>query len=677
MLLAVVFAGAGSTQDTVDTTRTAVDSTMLVGDSTLVDSLADTALPPDTAYSDTLSGAEQLQQRFEERYKQLQEQRKEELAEYVAPVAYLDSLTRYFAPERLDRTEVIDRSFFHDAGGYFRFDPSFFIVEHQVTPMRTTVRPYTLSGDRTSVLAQGRPVDPFEHIVEPDGLIDMNDIPTALDERVYILEGPAGAVFGADQAVATLLTLPGEYGDYDAHSAFLVDKGSYGYSYARARYLRKFRDGRDLQFSLGYRNADGPFLQSFDDAYHYTADFYVPISGPIAITARGRLYDREGPFRVQPDISPVVLNRDRFDRSADLGVQWNNSDQTANWQFRYRHLRKSADVVGSYLAKFNQTGHGATALRQWVSGQRAFMTELTVDWLEYDEGFNSYERTGAGAYAGVADLSDGWRYAARAGTRWSDDFDLLPDASVLVLRESDRLLTMFSAGFATREPTLHELHLPFRRATIYPAGTLNYGDRGNEDLQVEKQLIGSGLIELGSDRANINVRVTGGRIIDGIDWRVTNEVINGSLARVFSPVNGDIDFLNVAVAPSFKVADLIRFSGGGSYHITEYEIYAEQTRPYAPDYQVWAGAELHVYWPQKLIHLFAYGEVVYTSSYDGYFEVGLGQDPVFNARLSLKMGNFRFHYIFQNLLNRVYEGRENYSFIGRFNSYGFVWEFLD
>lgn len=673
IVAALVLHGATvGAQDVPDSTRVPIDTIGSVADS-LRDSLV---VPADTLGLDTLSDIQKAQIRFEERYRQMQASREEQETQ-LAPMRYFDSLVAYFAPGQLDKREVIARSFYHDAGDYFRFAPAHFVIDRQVTPMRKTVAPYTLAGNRLNVMHGRSSLYPFEHSIEPDGLVDMNDVPTALDDRVYVLDGPAGAVFGGDQGIATLLTIPRFYDDYDAHSAFLVDKGSYGYSYARARYLRRFEDGRDLKFSLGYRNADGPYFRTDDDAYHYTGDFYVPVRGKVALRAQGRLYRRKGPLRIQPDISGTVVNRDRFDRSGDIGLQFNDPDGGGNWQVRYRYRRESSDISGVYLGRFNQTGHGATLAREWMGRDRALQAEVTTDNLSYNEGYESFERNQFGAFVAIADLSDGWRYAVRLGTHWNKDDDVLPAASAMAVRESNLMLLMVSAGYNSREPSLMELHLPMRRSTIYPLGTLNYADRGNDSLSKETQVTASALVRVGSDRANVTLIATGGRIADGIDWVLSNEVIEGNSTRVFSPMNGDIDFATISAEPAITLWDFVRFSAGGAYFFTEYELYPDGNRPYAPDYQGWAGGELHVYWPQRLIHLFAYGEVVYSSAYDGYYDLNLGQDPVFNARLSLQMGKFRFHFIFQNVLNRVYASRENSSFLGRFNSYGFTWEFLN
>ncbi|MFQ6008758.1 MAG: hypothetical protein ACE5K8_07395, partial [Candidatus Zixiibacteriota bacterium] len=197
--------------------------------------------------------------------------------EHYPNFSYFDSLVTYFTSERLDQRSQVDRSFYHDAGDYFRFDPSYFILEHQVTPMRKTVQPFGLSGDRLNLIVNGHQLQPFEHIPEPDGLADLNDIPTALDNSIFIIPGPAGQLFGGRSGVATLLTLSKRPSTYSPESTLLADKGSFGYSYVRGRYSKLFTNRREIDMSIEYREADGPALDRKDDAYDYYGDFYFPL----------------------------------------------------------------------------------------------------------------------------------------------------------------------------------------------------------------------------------------------------------------------------------------------------------------------------------------------------------------------------------------------------------------
>ena len=87
--------------------------------------------------------------------------------------------------------------------------------------------------------------------------------------------------------------------------------------------------------------------------------------------------------------------------------------------------------------------------------------------------------------------------------------------------------------------------------------------------------------------------------------------------------------------------------------------------------------ELHVYWRQRLIHLYAYGEVVYSGPYDGYAVTDLGDQPIFNVKLSFRSRSFRFHFVIQNALGAEYQSRDWFVIPGRYSYWGFTWDFLD
>lgn len=656
----------------IDTTRIgpAVLSSGAAGDS-LTDTVAlDTAPQPDSLLSDTLTPAQKAQLRFEQRF----QQRQQELAEErpPAPFAFSDSLFKYFASPRLNLRKTLDRANQHDAGDYFRPNPGYFLIDWQESPMRKTVQPYGLSGDRLAVVQGGVRRHPFEHVPEPDGLIDMNDIPTAMDGEIYLMPGAAGMLFGSDRAVAALVTRPEQFADHDAHSAFLVDKGAYGYSNARARFSRSFTDGRTIDFSLGYRNADGPgFFGGDDDAYHYTADFRLPIRDRLSARATGMLYDREGSLR----IDGVRFDRDRFDRSLRAGLEFVSERRTTLTSVMYRHERGSDDLVRNYFAKLNYTMNGASLQRDWLTGNVMVRSAVHFDRREFDYGTGNQTRTELGGDVALATRGDGLRYGLRAGADWSEAFRLAPFASATAFYDSDRWLVMLTAGYLERAPSLLELYLPYRTGSLYAITLPTYADRGNASLKKEKQATGSVTVEAGGALAACRFEVTGGRIFDGIDWRNSYENINGTAVRLFEPRNGDLDFVTVTVQPQVRITDFLRLLAGGSYHYTAYDAWARPA--YAPEYQAFVGGELHVFWPQRLLDFYAYGELSYIGPYEGLDGEPLGKNPVANTKLAVQMGRFRFHFAFNNVFSRVYEQREGSFFVGRYTSYGFVWNFLN
>jgi len=645
------------------------DSVVTVQLGTIEDSIA--IVYPDVLL-DTLNEAQRSLIEFETRYRlRRDDQQRAEIETVKAPFSYFDTLVTWLVSPRWNLRQDIDRSFYHDAGDYFRFDPGFVVTDHQVTPMRKTVQPYALRGNRLGILADGKQLTPFEHIVEPDGMIDLNDIPTALDDQVVILPGPMGMVFGGNHAVATLLTRPKRPQTTSPESTFLVDKGSYAYSYARGRYSKLFTGGREIDMSIGYRNADGAYPWRGDDAYHQAADIFLPIGKTAGIQASGWLYDREGSFLVRPDVGGTRLGRDRIDRQGRVAFVKHNAEHSARHQLTYTHIRQTSSISGSYFTRIEHTGHGLSLSREWIWGKTAFRGETDGDYLKYEDWTQVKERFTGGASLGVAHRSGPYGLAVNLRGRYVEDYEVIPAASVVFSRESDRLYMYASVGYSERVPSLYELNLRYQEAAIYGTGFNDYADEGNPDLESERLLSAALGIELGSLTTNLALSAVGGRIVDGIDWvnRTDSSVI------VFSPVNNDIDFATGTATARLAISDVFAFRGGGSYHYLDYLDVANDA--YTPEYQAFGGAELHVYWSQKLIHFYAYGEVQYTGPYDGYEQPGLGDDIVVNGKLSFRMGNFRFHWVVQNMLTNPYSSREYYQSIGRYNYYGFTWDFLD
>lgn len=92
----------------------------------------DTTDQPETR--DTLSEVQKAYLDFEQRRKEYQEEK----VERKPNLSVYDSLITYFASERLNQRVNIEQAYFKDAGDYFHFDPSFFVLDYVRTPMRKT-----------------------------------------------------------------------------------------------------------------------------------------------------------------------------------------------------------------------------------------------------------------------------------------------------------------------------------------------------------------------------------------------------------------------------------------------------------------------------------------------------------------------------------------------------------
>jgi len=624
---------------------------------------------------DTLTVPQRMLIEFETRYR-FRQQKEAPKVKAHAHLSYFDSLTTYYLSPRWNLRDDIDRSFYHDAGDYLKFDPSFFVMEPQVTPLRKTAQPYGLAGDRLGLLIGGKAIHPFEHVVEPDGMIDLNDVPTALDYTVAALQGPVGLVFGADPSVATLLTLPRPLDSTNPRSGLIVDKGAYSYAYTRGRYAKRFIDGRHIDMSIAYRNADGIVAGLDDDSYNYTADLDLPLGSGWDIETDGQLYARSGDYRVRPFDSLVEtrgnqLGRNRFDRFARVQLSRLNEARDAKYVFGYRHLRQGSSLSRNYRANLDQTGHALSFSREWVKGAYAWHAELVSEYLQYDNWFDKHSRLTGAALLNLARLSRPWGYAITLKQSHAESFRFLPTAAAMLRRESAKSFLILSLGYTERAPSLNELFLPRREGQLYGHVYSDYVDQGNPHLKSERILEGAAQLSLGKVDNCITLSAAGGKIWDGIDWwpeHIRSETL-------FSPQRGNVKFGAMTATGRFRLADFFRATSGGSYRKVEYA--NVDKRPYTPEYQAFSGAELHVFWRQKLIDFWAYGELTYVGPYDGYVQTDLGNRVVTNVQLSFRLGHFRFHWILQNSLSNLEGERDYWIDPGYSGYYGFTWDFFD
>ena len=618
--------------------------------------MADTVLP------DTLSLASTA-----ERYEQFKQMDK-----FQASVSFFDSVAVYYLTQRTNLRSQIDRSFYHDAGDYFRSDPSFPLLESQVTPMRKTVSPFGLNLGRLNYLVDGRQFVPFEHMPEPDGLMDLDDFPTALDDQVHIVSGPAGQLFGGSDAIASIITVPAIPEESEPKTAFISDAGSFGYSYTRGRYSNRFKSGKRVDMSVGYRDADGSDNLRRDDSYQYYGDFMLPIGGKTAIHTMGHLYNRKGRFGIWQDLTGRSISRERFDRRVRAGMEFGNSDGTSRTEIGYDHIRNGSYTDGSYKTRFNITSHGGYLTREWISGETVWQTELTGSGREYDYGKDQDRRYAGKLSLRRANLSNNARFAQYLSGEWVESFGFLPAASLYFSKQNVDALFSLSIGYTERAPTQNELLKP--SDTVVSFFSIPYVDRGNDSLKKERQFIGSLSYDLGSERNAIRLALTGGRISNAVYWR--NMIVEAPGARTeFSPINTDVEFTDFSASARLKLGNLMTLNGGGAIHVIDYAHTAQA--PYTPEYDFFSSGELHLFWRQKLLHFYAYGEVVYAGPYEGYSGLPMGEEPIINTKLSFRIKQFRFSYHFQNVLSTSYMSREWMLFPGRYTFYNVTWKFLD
>ena len=621
---------------------------------------------------DTLSEGQKAYQRFLSR----QQKRKEENNEPKEVKTYLsfyDSLVVAFLHPKLNQETELTRSFIKDAGDYFKTDPSFFVRDYQISPMRKTVRPFGLSGNRLNIISNGLVMNPFEHYVEPDGLIDFNTIQTGVAKDIYILPGSIGQLFGGEQSIASLVTVPRQPTTYEPEIKLHVDKGAFDYAYTRGGYTKLFTDGKELDLSIDYRKSLGITGISDNKGKNYAGRTIIPLKPSIFLRAGGRSYRRTGNFVTEIIANAPYIRRSTTDNIGEIALESLNENQNVKYSLGYKYLKQNSNLDVNYIGRYNYFGNSIQLTRESAQGNRMYKSEMSYSYLDQTNGGLSDSEKSGKAIFSVFQKNDSSSVGITIGTSYNEEYRFLPFASIVYQKNSENQLSMLSLGYSEKAPTMHDQNLSYQQTAIYVSDTI-YAETGNKYLLSEKQLIGSLILDRGVQN-NIRLSVTGGIINDGIDWTKRDSVINATNVRFFKPENSDITFADVQLKQYMTVSDLIKFSIGGAYHYIDYE--NNINRAYQPEYQFFVGGELHQYWKQKLIHLYAYGEASYVGPYEGYAHESLGENIIINTGLAFTLKKFRFYYIFQNSLKVYRPNLDGYNYYGLYKYYGFTWYFIN
>ncbi len=641
-------------------------------------SISSIVKPADSLKIDSLSAdsllADSTVDLFSEKLSKFKESQKA-----LPKFSFFDSLITYFVSERFNYADKIDQAFYHDGGDFFRYDPSFFVKEYQPTPMRKTVQPFGLTGNRINYFQNQFQLAPFEHMPEPDGMYDFNDFPTALSQDVYILPGAIGQVFGGRSSVSTILTLPKRPISDLAETSFKSDQGSFGYSYTRGSYSKRFESGKDIDLSIGYRDGNGSDLGRDDDAYHYFGDFTFPMTATSSIQAIGQLYNRDGSFGVQPDLGGTSIVRERFDRN--LRVAYSSQNEIGNHrnEVGYFHYRQGSYTNEPYYTRFNITGHGGYALHERGDSLAVLQAKLEADYHIYDQGASDIDRAVLTGSTNYMKKNQSHVLATSASVRYGKHIGLLPSVSFTFSKDLKSSYFLMSVGYATKEPSLHQLFKLYQSDAIYIPTAGLYADGGNGYLENEKELTATLFYELGSLASRVSFSATGGKIFDGIDWYNFDEltIVNGSpvTTKVFQPENIDINFLTLSLKGQTYFSNYFKLLGGGSYHLVDYKDIEREW--YDPEFQIFAGGELHYFWESKLIDFFAYGDLTYVDKYNGYTEPDLAGEMIFNGKISMKLKDFRFNFVTMNILFNDFKNQDGLNISSRYTYYSIIWNFLN
>ncbi len=617
-------------------------------------------------------------------------------AEYAAALA--------LSSQRAQK-KSINNSHYHDAGDFVRADRSFFTVDYLTTPARHTVSAFGITGPRVTPIFDGRALTPLEHLPEQDGLIDFNDVPTAAVSDVYTITGPLAVFLGGQSGVAGIWLQKLRADGPRAESRLEVQKGPFGYAYTKGIISETLPNGFSYTAALGFRKTSLSTLLGTDDANHQFWEIESPYKNNWRITTSLRLYRRNAELTYKSQSLALIFNRDRRDQDmitkVERIVDGNNS---LSVEFRHQRSESGSNVLGlTYSQQLDKTDNAFEAI--WNHRGNASMLALTVrgtrEKLEFDQGSNERNR-GIVSLKGVLRLGGDnfsevelpvaavhpprqerlnaeYHQSLRSALVFGElsltgagGYAVQPRASIGFIAVAPKRSFSLALGVTPVFPRQYELDLPFE--TPVPSlvsATESLFQSGNGALTPEEQYTGAAEIRLGSPDKQLALSVTGGKIVDGINWR-TSSTTTGLL---YSPLNEDFTFVGVTLSQRYPITSWLNWNGSAAYYNADYDSTAQPT--YAPEYNLFTGLTLDFYFRPLEMHISGYGELTYVGDYLGNDGSQLGQQAVVNYRASFRIKDFTFNYIFENALSAQYQAREQYTNIGRYSWYWITWNFFN
>lgn len=570
----------------------------------------------------------------------------------------------------------IDRAFYHDAGDFLRADRRFFTVDYQSTPIRHTVSPFGLIGPRTAAIFDGRNLLTLDHLPEQDGQLDFNDVPTASVSDVHTITGPLAAFLGGNSGIAGVWLKKLRASGPLSESRLEVQKGSFGYSYTKGILTEKLDNGFAYTAALGYRKADFFTLFSRDDTYHQFWELEAPLKRHWRFTNSLRLYRRNADYLYRPISAIQDFSRRRRDRDFVSRLE-HTPDETRKFAFEFRHQRSESTLedVNVYKLRAQQVTNTFSLTRdqRFESAMISISASATRSTLELEPISNSRNEGSLSFKALLFDSGDHPTPSlyGEFGLVGAGGFSALPRINLGWTARKGPFGIDLALGVTPLFPRQYDLDLRFE-SPVALGGADDIDQRGNPNLQPERQYTAAAELSLGSGPSNLVVSATGGYIVDGINWR---SVAKFPLGREFRPINEDVSYSGLSATSNLELADWLHWVGSGAVYSINYD--SIDAPAYTPDYNIFSGLTLDVYLPFLDLYLTGYGELALTAEYFGYDGISLGENPVVSVSIAARVKSFRFNYVFENSFNRIYEAREQYLFPGRYSWYWITWDFLD
>ncbi len=511
------------------------------------------------------------------------------------------------------------------------------------------------------------------------GILDLNSIPVENIERIEILPSGAADLWGKGSALGGINIITKDYKGAEPYSRVTADRGPEGYRRTQVELGRGVTSRGKVYVAAGLKESNGYLTNSDYDATTFSGKTTLRLKKNLNLRFFAYRYKTKMGLPLFPDANVKDLRK----KEDDWGI-------TGSLFFRQnRNSLLSLDLSynkGEQELKSTSSGFETKKITRLFS-LRAIQTirwpkshnlklEAYADRKKHER--TDYRRIAYSDYfclTDVVNLNKKMNFLVFSKIEKEDEFRAGFSASAGASYRITPDINLFStAGRLVSCPSYMDLHWTPLSLTLGDT-VANYMEEGNCCLKSQKSTILDFGADLRKENCKISCFVFRSRIDDFFYWsNVDTSVVYG----YWKPINTEADIWGVNLNSVLHF--LNHFRSSISYCFKESrDVSKELYLPYSPKHSFFAYFQYENEFLKREIGLKLRLETNILSErfLDEYEEDKEPGVAVINGKLTIRLLDFHFYYVAENITDRVYRLTQHFSMPQRSWWWGFYWEFFD
>jgi outer membrane cobalamin receptor len=511
------------------------------------------------------------------------------------------------------------------------------------------------------------------------GILDLNSIPVENIERIEILPSGAANLWGKGSALGGVNIITKDYKGVEPYSRVTADRGPEGYRRTQVELGRGVTSRGKVYLTAGLKESNGYLTNSDYDATTFSGKAALRLKSDLNLRFIAYGYKTKMGLPLFPDASVKDLRK----KEDDWGITGSlfsrqNRNSLLSLDLSYNKGGQEVKSGSSGFERKKITRLFSLRAIQTIRWPKSHNLKLEAYADRKKHETTDYRRIGYTDYFSLTDiinLNKKMNFLVFSKIEKEDEFRAGFSASAGASYRIAPDINLFStAGRLVSYPSYMDLH--WTPLSLPLGDTIaNYMEEGNCCLKSQKSTILDFGADLRKENCKISCFVFRSRIDDFFYWsNADTSVAYG----YWKAVNTKADIWGVSLNSALYF--LNHFRSSVSYCFKESEdVNTKLYLPYSPKHSLFAYLQYENEFLKREIGLKLRLETDILSErfldeYEKDKEPGV---VVVNGKLTIRLLDFHFYYVAENITDRVYRLTQHFSMPRRSWRWGFYWEFFD